>query len=46
MRRWLICLALALATALVDSPVVASTCEVIYIHRPDGQPPIEIEVCP
>ena len=46
MRRWLICLVLAITATLVQSPVAASGCEVIYVHRPDGQPPIEIEVCP
>lgn len=47
MRRWLICVTLALTAALIATPTAAaSPCEVIYIHRPDGQPPIEIEVCP
>lgn len=46
MRRWLICLAIAINAALIGSPAAAEPCEVIYIHRPDGQPPIEIEVCP
>jgi len=46
MSRLIICLALAINALLLASPAAASECEVIYIHRPDGQPPIEIEVCP
>lgn len=46
MPRWLISIVLTLAVALLPNPAGAGECEVIYINRPDGHPPIEIEICP
>lgn len=46
MRRWLICTVLTIAVALGSTPVGAEECQVIYVNRPDGHPPIGIEVCP
>lgn len=47
MRRWFVCIAVLIATLAQSVPAHGDEgCRVIFIHRPDGQPPIEIEICP
>jgi len=47
MRRCLISALLCIAITLPFASLArGGECEVIYIYRPDGQPPIEIEICP
>ena len=46
MRRLLVCIVVLIASFIEAAPALACECRVIYIYRPDGQPPIEIEICP
>ena len=46
MRRWFLCIAVLVTIFASSVPAQGEQCYVVHINRPDGRPPIEIEVCP